>query len=57
MVAAVSADVLAQILKTVPAGRLALPAEIARGMVFLAADKAGFINGITLSIHGGKYLA
>jgi acetoacetyl-CoA reductase len=57
MVGAVRPEVLEQILKTIPAGRLATPAEIARGVVFLAADEAGFVNGITLSINGGKYLA
>jgi len=57
MVAAVRPEVLEQILKSVPAGRLATPAEIARGVVFLAAEDAGFINGITLSINGGKYLS
>src|SRR5664280_176626 len=57
MVSAVPPDVLEQILKSVPAGRLAAPAEIARGVVFLVADDAGFINGITLSINGGKYLS
>lgn len=56
MVAAVNPDVLAQILLSVPAGRLATPAEIARGVVFLADDDAGFVNGITLHINGGKYL-
>ena len=56
MVSAVAPQVLEQILKSVPAGRLATPAEVARGVVFLAADDAGFINGITLSINGGKYL-
>jgi acetoacetyl-CoA reductase len=56
MVSAVRPEVLEQILKTVPAGRLATPAEIARAVVFLAADEAGFITGITLSINGGKYL-
>ncbi|VTU16790.1 acetoacetyl-CoA reductase [Variovorax sp. RA8] len=56
MVGAVPPDALAQILKTVPMGRLATPAEIARGVVFLAADEAGFISGITLSINGGKYM-
>jgi acetoacetyl-CoA reductase len=56
MVGAVPPDALAQILKTVPMGRLATPAEIARGVVFLAADEAGFITGITLSINGGKYM-
>jgi acetoacetyl-CoA reductase len=57
MVGAVRPEVLEQILKLVPAGRLGTPAEIARGVVFLAADEAGFINGSTLSINGGKYLA
>lgn len=57
MVSAVRPDVMAQILKTVPVGRLATPAEIARAVVFLASDDAGFITGITLSVNGGKYLA
>jgi acetoacetyl-CoA reductase len=39
-----------------PAGRLARRAEIARGVVFLAADEAGFTSGITLSINGGKHM-
>ena len=56
MLKTVPPDVMAGILKSVPAARLASPAEIARGIVFLAADEAGFINGITLSINGGKYM-
>ena len=56
MVSAVRPEVMEQILKTVPVGRLATPAEIARAVVFLASDDAGFITGITLSINGGKYL-
>ena len=57
MVAAVDATVLAQILHGVPAGRLAAPAEIARGVLYLADEQAGFITGTTLHINGGKYLA
>ena len=57
MVSAVPPEVMQQILKTVPAARLATPAEIARGVVFLADEKAGFITGITLPINGGKYLS
>ncbi|MES2401119.1 MAG: acetoacetyl-CoA reductase [Pseudomonadota bacterium] len=57
MIAAIPAEVMDAILKTIPAGRLAKPAEIARAVVFLAADEAGFITGTTLSINGGKYLA
>ena len=56
MVGAVPPEVLAQILKTVPVGRLATAAEIAHAVVFLAGDDAGFITGITLSINGGKYM-
>jgi acetoacetyl-CoA reductase len=56
-VAAVAPQVLESILKAVPAGRLARVAEIARGVVFLVADDAAFINGTTLSINGGKYLS
>jgi len=56
MVSAVPPEVLAQILKTVPMGRLATAAEIARSVVFLAADESGFITGTTLSVNGGKYL-
>ena len=57
MVGAVPPEALAQILKAVPAGRLAAPDEIARGVVFLVADEAAFITGITLPINGGKYMA
>ena len=55
MVAAIKPEALSRILKSVPAGRLATPAEVARGVVFLAADESAFINGITLSIDGAKY--
>ena len=57
MVAAVPPEVLGQILKTVPMGRLARTEEVARCVVFLAADEAGFISGITLPVNGGKYMA
>jgi len=57
MVAAVPPDVLKQIVASVPVGRLGKPDEVARCIVFLASDDAGFITGVTLSINGGKYLA
>lgn len=57
MVSAVRPDVLEQVLKAVPVGRLATADEIARCAVFLAADEAGFITGATLSVNGGKYMA
>jgi acetoacetyl-CoA reductase len=57
MVRGVPPKVLEGILASVPIGRLATPDEIARGVLFLTEDHAGFITGATLSINGGKYMA
>jgi acetoacetyl-CoA reductase len=45
------------ILPQIPVGRLGQPEEIARAVVFLASDDAGFITGSTLSANGGQYMA
>ena len=58
MVRAVPEDVLkSKILPLIPVGRLGEPEEIARCVVFLASDEAGFITGSTLSANGGQYMA
>ncbi|WP_025032700.1 acetoacetyl-CoA reductase [Bradyrhizobium sp. DOA9] len=57
MVQAVPKDVLEKaILPLIPIGRLGEPEEIARAVVFLAADEAGAITGSTLSVNGGQYM-
>ena len=57
MVRAVPQEVLEKrILPLIPVGRLGEPEEIARCVVFLAADDAGFITGSTLTANGGQYL-
>jgi acetoacetyl-CoA reductase len=57
MVRAVPEDVLkAKILPHIPVGRLGEPEEIARCVVFLASDDAGFITGSTLTANGGQYM-
>ncbi len=56
MVAAVPADVLEKIVAKIPAGRLGQASEIARGVVFLTGEDAGFVNGSTLSINGGQHM-
>lgn len=57
MVLAVPEEVLkAKILPQIPLGRLGEPEEVARCVVFLAADEAGFITGSTLTVNGGQYM-
>ncbi|MEQ9609891.1 MAG: acetoacetyl-CoA reductase [Kiloniellaceae bacterium] len=57
MVKAVPEEVLkTKILPLIPTGRLGEPEEIARCVVFLAAEEAGFITGATLTANGGQYM-
>jgi acetoacetyl-CoA reductase len=57
MVQAVPKDVLEKsILPLIPVGRLGGPEEVARCVVFLAADDAGFITGSVLSANGGQIM-
>jgi acetoacetyl-CoA reductase len=57
MVMAVPQDIREKsILPQIPVGRLGEAEEIARCVVFLAADEAGFITGSTLSANGGQYM-
>jgi acetoacetyl-CoA reductase len=57
MVRAIPQDFLdKRILPLIPVGRIGEPEEIARCVVFLAADEAGFITGSTLSANGGQYM-
>lgn len=58
MVRAVPEKVLNErIIPQIPVGRLGEPEEIARCVVFLASDEAGFITGSTLSANGGQFMA
>jgi acetoacetyl-CoA reductase len=56
MVAAVPADVLEKIVARIPVKRLGKAHEIARGVLFLVHDDAGFITGSTMSINGGQHM-
>ncbi len=57
MVRAVPEKVLNErIIPQIPVGRLGEPEEIARCVVFLASDDAGFITGSTITANGGQYL-
>ena len=41
----------------IPAGRIAEPAEIAAGIVYLASDAASYVTGQTLNINGGMLMS
>jgi NAD(P)-dependent dehydrogenase (short-subunit alcohol dehydrogenase family) len=47
-------EALEQLGKTVPAGRVGTPAEIAAAAVFLASEGASYVNGATLAVDGGR---
>lgn len=40
-------------LKQIPAGRFASPAEVAKAIVWLASDDAGYISGAVIPVDGG----
>ena len=55
MVMAVPEKVRESIIAQIPVGRLGEAVEIARCVVFLVSDDAGFITGSTISANGGQY--
>ncbi len=50
-------DVIKEIQKEVPVGRLGKPEEIAALVVFLASERASFITGVTIQVDGGQISA
>jgi len=57
MVRAVPEEVMnSKILPLIPVGRLGEVEEVARTVVFLAAEESGFITGSTVTINGGQYM-
>ncbi|MFJ5710792.1 SDR family oxidoreductase [Streptomyces sp. NPDC093105] len=46
-------DGIAAVGRTVPLGRLAAPADVGDACVFLASDRAAYISGAALHVHGG----
>lgn len=56
MTDAVPTSVMEAIISQIPVKRLGHPEEIARAVIFLADEYAGFITGETLSINGGHHM-
>ncbi len=57
LVMAIPEDIRAGIVDKVPVGRLGKPSEIARTVVFLADDDAGFITGANIPVNGGMFMS
>lgn len=50
-------EAIEQFARAAPAGRAATPVEIAAAVLYLASPEAGFVNGATLAIDGGRLAA
>ena len=47
-------DISKEMKDTVPANRFGLPEETAKAIAFLASPAAGYINGVSLAVDGGR---
>jgi len=56
MVAAVPEKILESIVAQIPVGRLGTVEDVARAVMFLCAEEAGWITGSTLTVNGGHYM-
>jgi len=51
----ISMDVVSEAMKnSIPAGRFGKPEETAKAIAFLASPLAGYINGVSLAVDGGR---
>jgi acetoacetyl-CoA reductase len=55
MVQQIPKPILEKITNQIPMGRLGTPEEVARAVLFLVSDHAGFMTGTTLTLNGGQY--
>ena len=45
------------IISKIPSARLGVPEDIANAVVFLISNQSDYINGETLHVNGGMYMA
>ncbi len=56
MTRAIRDDVRAEIVASIPAGRMGYPEDIANAIAFLASEASGYITGTNLSVNGGLHM-
>ena len=54
LVAGVPPERVAQIISTIPMGRIGKAEEVAKAALFLASDDSSFVTGIELFVDGGR---
>lgn len=57
LVLTIPEDIRADIIDRIPVGRVGKPSEIARTVLFLADDEAGFITGANIPVNGGMFMS
>ena len=45
------------IISKIPSSRLGEPEDVANAVIFLASDQSNYINGETIHVNGGLYMA
>ena len=45
------------IISKIPSARLGEPDDVANAVLFLASDHSNYVNGETLHVNGGMYMA
>jgi acetoacetyl-CoA reductase len=56
MTAAIPAEIMSEIVKTIPVGRMGKPQEIGALVAFLASEDAAYTTGSVFTINGGQYM-
>ena len=57
MTAAMPSPVLEKIVASIPAGRMGRPQDIARTVVFLSDEAAGYLTGANVPVNGGLFMS
>ena len=57
MTDAIPEEIRAQVLASVPVGRIGLPEDIARAVAFLCAEESSYVTGVNLPVNGGLFMS